>query len=295
MSTLASRQGEATLAESENNGYFETLQVSPTAEPEVIAAAYRALAKKYHPDRSDAPDAPTRMARINVAFQALRARIGRVTTTDVPAPDYSGDLPRDFSSYSTGAQIDPHASLEDILAAITKRIVAVRQYVIDEVTQDGLSRDLATNLVNTAIREQCAGGGEHQDVRTTPQQIRIDNDSSYDEALRVVTRQAESLRDQLAEDLIRNGLNRGAAVELSDQAFERIRRKAGSSGRTTSRLTPEQVDLASSLDRGVRVVTEKLRTARQMVIDELTRDGVPLRTAEQLLDAATKDAMKNKR
>jgi len=29
---------------------FEILGISPDAEPEVILAAYRALAKKYHPD-----------------------------------------------------------------------------------------------------------------------------------------------------------------------------------------------------------------------------------------------------
>ncbi len=282
------------MAESENKTYFETLQVSPRAEPEVIAAAYRALAKKYHPDRSEAPDAPTRMARINVAFQALRARIGHVTANDLPLQDSSTDLPRDFAAYMPRGHVDPDASLEDILAAITQKMVAARQYVIDVVTRDGLPRDLATNLVNTAIREQCAGA-EHHGERSRPQNLHIDNQSSYDEALRVVTQKAEALRAELAEDLIRNGLNRSAAVELSDQAFERIRGKTRTSGQTTTRLTPEQVDLAASLDNGVRVVSAKLRTARQMVIDELTRDGVPLRTAEQLLEAATTHVAKPRR
>ena len=30
--------------------YYEVLQVMPTASPEVIQMAYKALAKKYHPD-----------------------------------------------------------------------------------------------------------------------------------------------------------------------------------------------------------------------------------------------------
>ncbi|HZL06975.1 MAG TPA: J domain-containing protein, partial [Coriobacteriia bacterium] len=50
------------------------LQVDPAAEPEVIDRAYRALALKYHPDRSagtiDAEGA--RMRRMNEAYAVLR-------------------------------------------------------------------------------------------------------------------------------------------------------------------------------------------------------------------------------
>jgi len=59
------------------HSYFETLQVAPNAEPEVIKAAFRALALKYHPDRLP-PDATAeereaanrRMARLNEALAA---------------------------------------------------------------------------------------------------------------------------------------------------------------------------------------------------------------------------------
>jgi curved DNA-binding protein CbpA len=51
--------------------YYRTLQVDPAAEPEVIAAAYRRLAQKYHPDASPAPDAHQRMAAINEAYSVL--------------------------------------------------------------------------------------------------------------------------------------------------------------------------------------------------------------------------------
>jgi hypothetical protein len=50
--------------------YYEILQVSPGAEPEVIVAAYKGLAKKYHPDRSSADQA--RMMLINLASDVLR-------------------------------------------------------------------------------------------------------------------------------------------------------------------------------------------------------------------------------
>ena len=53
--------------------HYRVLQVDPSAEPEVIDRAYRALALKYHPDRSaGTPDATgTRMRRINEAYAVL--------------------------------------------------------------------------------------------------------------------------------------------------------------------------------------------------------------------------------
>lgn len=53
------------------------LQVVPTAEPEVIRAAYRALAIKYHPDRDTSTYAARRMREINDAYAQLRAPVER--------------------------------------------------------------------------------------------------------------------------------------------------------------------------------------------------------------------------
>jgi len=44
--------------------------------------------------------------------------------------------------------------------------------------------------------------------------------------------------------------------------------------------------LTASLDLGTKVVAEKIVAARQLVIDELTRDGLPQRTAQQLVQTA---------
>jgi hypothetical protein len=52
--------------------HYRTLQVDPAAEPEVIEAAYRALARKHHPDRNPSPTAAAEMARLNQAFEVLR-------------------------------------------------------------------------------------------------------------------------------------------------------------------------------------------------------------------------------
>lgn len=50
--------------------YYKLLQVDPEAEPEVIEAAFRRLAKKYHPDVSDQDAA--RMQSLNEAWYVLR-------------------------------------------------------------------------------------------------------------------------------------------------------------------------------------------------------------------------------
>ena len=50
---------------------YKTLQVDPEAEDEVIAAAYRRLARKYHPDVMPGPEAAARMAAINAAWETI--------------------------------------------------------------------------------------------------------------------------------------------------------------------------------------------------------------------------------
>jgi curved DNA-binding protein CbpA len=50
---------------------YKTLQVDSEAEEEVIAAAYRRLARKYHPDVSPGPEAAARMTAINAAWALI--------------------------------------------------------------------------------------------------------------------------------------------------------------------------------------------------------------------------------
>jgi len=50
---------------------YKVLQVDPEAEDEVIQAAYRRLAQKYHPDVAG-PDGVARMTSINAAWELLR-------------------------------------------------------------------------------------------------------------------------------------------------------------------------------------------------------------------------------
>ncbi|MFI5254586.1 MAG: DnaJ domain-containing protein [Candidatus Limnocylindrales bacterium] len=51
---------------------YATLEVEPTASQEVISAAYRALARRFHPDVAPGPEAAARMVAINAAWELLR-------------------------------------------------------------------------------------------------------------------------------------------------------------------------------------------------------------------------------
>lgn len=89
--------------------WYNVLQVTSGAEPEVIRAAYRALAQKYHPDRSRSAQAAQKMAELNRAWAVLSDPVARraydrsqrpvvagvavptVMTQRVPAPDRRSD------------------------------------------------------------------------------------------------------------------------------------------------------------------------------------------------------------
>jgi curved DNA-binding protein CbpA len=51
---------------------YQVLGVRPDASAETIAAAYRSLARRHHPDVSRSADAQPRMAQINAAWAILR-------------------------------------------------------------------------------------------------------------------------------------------------------------------------------------------------------------------------------
>ncbi len=51
--------------------YYTILQLNPSAEAELVEAAYRCLARKYHPDRNADPQAGQRMRELNRAYAVL--------------------------------------------------------------------------------------------------------------------------------------------------------------------------------------------------------------------------------
>lgn len=89
------------------NDPYEVLQVRRGAEPEVIRAAYRALARKHHPDFGGAPE---RMAAINEAWAVLgeparRTAYDAQVSVAVPASPYAAAAPH--TSPSPGPQPPP--------------------------------------------------------------------------------------------------------------------------------------------------------------------------------------------
>jgi DnaJ-class molecular chaperone len=56
---------------------YHVLQVAPGAEQEVVNAAFRALALKYHPDRDQTQYASRRMTQLNEAYALVRDEAAR--------------------------------------------------------------------------------------------------------------------------------------------------------------------------------------------------------------------------
>jgi curved DNA-binding protein CbpA len=91
---------------------YRVLQVQPDAEHEVVHAAFRALAMKYHPDRDASPMAARRMSQLNEAYarvrdeearkvfdrSRLRSSMGATSVTPSARPDAPVPPPRSASA-----------------------------------------------------------------------------------------------------------------------------------------------------------------------------------------------------
>jgi curved DNA-binding protein CbpA len=105
--------------------YYRILQVDPEAEPEIVTAAFRVLARRLHPDRDITGVAEYRMAELNRAYSVLRDQaqrrqydaerklmqpMGPGTETDAPR---SGGLAARWNAGAgaeSSAQADPAAT-----------------------------------------------------------------------------------------------------------------------------------------------------------------------------------------
>ena len=86
---------------------YATLEVDPTASQEVVSAAYRALARRFHPDIAPGPEAVARMVAINAAWEllrnpTLRASWDRKHGRVVIEPELDGAADRATGAYTPG-------------------------------------------------------------------------------------------------------------------------------------------------------------------------------------------------
>jgi curved DNA-binding protein CbpA len=88
---------------------YEVLMVHPRADEDVIAAVYRHLAKRYHPDRDPAPEAQARMAELNEAYEVLKDPDKRARYDEILSATGGDDSLRDATPRERAAatEADP--------------------------------------------------------------------------------------------------------------------------------------------------------------------------------------------
>lgn len=85
--------------------HYQVLQVDPSAESEVVKAAYRRLADKYHPDKNKSPEAAARMAEINAAYAVLGDPLKRALYDDDLFPRPTTVRPKQENTMPYSAEI----------------------------------------------------------------------------------------------------------------------------------------------------------------------------------------------
>jgi hypothetical protein len=266
--------------ESSLASYYETLQVSPSAEPEVIAAAYKALARKYHPDRSNAPDTISRMAKVNIAYQALSR------PNDRPSHSAQAVTKGDWQRPLTTEHIDLNAPLEDSLKIVAKKALTARQKLVSELVKDGLQHNTAIDLANQAFESIAATGSRKDNTREPLTTEHLNVNTSLEDAMKVTSKKASVARQRVVDELTKDGLQSHMATDLADQAFESIAVTKSRKGNTREPLTTEHLNVGASLEDAIKVARKKAGVARQRVADELTKDGLQSSMAMDLVNQA---------
>jgi curved DNA-binding protein CbpA len=126
------------------------LQVDSEAEDEVIQAAYRRLAQKYHPDRYRDADGAARMVAINAAWEVLRDP-GRRATYDAARA----------AAARSGSAAPPGPTVARSPAAATTPPTAAPPGASPNRPPDSVSRDW------TSGRSAAGGGYDASTMRKT--------------------------------------------------------------------------------------------------------------------------------
>ena len=266
--------------ESSLESYYEILQVSPGAEPEVIAAAYKALARKYHPDRSKAADAIGRMAKVNIAYHALSR------PSDRPSHSAEAVTKGDWQRPLTGEHIDLNAPLEDSLKIVAKKALVAKQKLASELVKDGLQHNTAIDLADQAFESITIARSRKDNTREPLTTEHLNVNASLEDAMRVASKKATVARQRLVDELAKDGLQSHMATDLADQSFESIAAARSRKDNTREPLTTEHINVSASLEDAMKVASKKASVARQRVADELTKDGLQSHMAMDLANQA---------
>ncbi|MGE8295700.1 MAG: J domain-containing protein [Pseudomonas sp.] len=109
--------------------YYDILQIHPAADLEVIKAAYRALAKKFHPDKTGG-DTDALMREINLAYEVLSDAAKRAA--------YDDQLLNQPYAASAGEASDEHVlAVSNVLAAMLSKDIGKPVDSYDRISRRG--------------------------------------------------------------------------------------------------------------------------------------------------------------
>jgi len=138
-----------------NSEPHETLGVSPGATPAELKRAYRRLAMRWHPDRSDHPQATERFKEISAAYEQLLAG-------DSPEDEATTDAAESDARSAKAADIrlNLEISLEEAAAGCRKTIHYTRGNACE--TCDGTGEH---GMARTRFCGACHGSGRVHDAK----------------------------------------------------------------------------------------------------------------------------------
>lgn len=169
--------------------YYEILGVSRNASPDELKSAFRSLARQYHPDVNQSPDAEEKFKEINEAYAVLSDqekrsvydRYGHAGLNGMGGmPDFStfdfSDLFEEFFGFGTstrrrtrnaprrGADIgyDVTLTFEEAIFGVDKEVKITRDEVCNHCSGSGAEPGTSPEKCPT-----CGGRGEVQTVRQT--------------------------------------------------------------------------------------------------------------------------------
>jgi DnaJ-class molecular chaperone len=157
--------------------YYAIMQVDELAESAVIAAAYKALAAKYHPDRNPSPTATRQMQAINEAYAVLSDPQKRA--------EYDRQRPRGRNGNANGHLPTAHLSASPADARSRERFERLAQRI----------RELQEHALQQIQTIQERSAQQIRDIQErAAQQVKAIQDQTAQQIREIQQRTAEQIR-----------------------------------------------------------------------------------------------------